>query len=80
MSLFGGGSMQITDAMLEAALGKAVEAGLLSRRSVQVDALSNREVIRTILQAALAAASSDPAYRDRVSQHAVRDRPRDSRP
>ena len=62
--------MQVTEAMLQAALQKAVEAGLISRRSIQADAMINREIMQAILQAALAAAhskerhrSSDSAYR-----------------
>lgn len=48
--------IKITESMLQAALEKATEAGLISRRSRQSDAVTNREIMQAILAAALAAA------------------------
>lgn len=52
--------MQITEAMLQAALQKTIDAGLISRRSSPDDDVINREILTAILQAALEAAPSRP--------------------
>ncbi|HJV50791.1 MAG TPA: hypothetical protein VJ652_05015 [Noviherbaspirillum sp.] len=46
--------MNITDEMLTAAITKAVEAGLLPRRSLREDITEARLLMRDILKAALA--------------------------
>ncbi|HJV80435.1 hypothetical protein [Noviherbaspirillum sp.] len=46
--------MNITDDMLTAAITKAVEAGLLPRRSLREDIAEARLLMRDILKAALA--------------------------
>jgi len=48
--------MEITECMLDAALRKAIEAGLFSRRSSAHETQANREVMRSILLAAADAA------------------------
>jgi hypothetical protein len=52
--------VEITNEMLEAALKKAVEAGLLSRRQSAVEIIQNKQVIREILNAVLQAPKSAP--------------------
>lgn len=51
--------MDITDAMLLAAVRKAVEAGLLPRRACRENAQENRELMRLVVQAALNALPAD---------------------
>lgn len=48
--------MNITNEMLQAAMKKAVEAGLLPRNAYRENMSANQEVIRFILKAALEAA------------------------
>lgn len=48
--------MKISAAMLDAALAKAVEAGLIPRRCSAQEQAQNRQVMRSILEAALTAA------------------------
>jgi hypothetical protein len=50
--------MKITNEMLEAAMKKAVEAGLLPRHSRREDISINQELIRIVLQAALDASAA----------------------
>lgn len=45
--------MKVTNEMLEAAMKKAVEAGLLPRHACNEDVSINQELIRIVLQAAL---------------------------
>lgn len=45
--------MDITDDMLQAAVRKAIEAGLLPRNACREDAQGSKELIRLIVQAAL---------------------------
>ncbi|TFW05798.1 hypothetical protein E4K72_10915 [Oxalobacteraceae bacterium OM1] len=63
--------MKITPAMLEAALLKAVEAGLIPRRSTAQEQLQNRQVIRSILEAAVAAADDGDIRRAAAVQPVV---------
>lgn len=49
--------MDITDEMLQAAVRKAIEAGLLPRNARRDDARGSKELMRLIVQAAL---SVDP--------------------
>lgn len=51
--------MDITDAMLLAAVRKAVEAGLLPRRACRENTQENRELMRLVVQAALNALPAD---------------------
>lgn len=51
--------MQITPAMLEAAIRKATEAGLFPRRSSASELAANREIMYSILQAVLDAAHNE---------------------
>ncbi len=55
--------MTITPEMLEAATAKAVELGILPRRSHMEDLAANAELMREILEAALGEADRrcDPA-------------------
>lgn len=50
--------MNLTEEMLDAAIKKAIEAGLLPRHAYRQDMAMNRELIQTILQAALDARGS----------------------
>lgn len=45
--------MKVTKQMLDAALRKAVEAGLLPRSLLREESFADREVIRLILEAAI---------------------------
>ncbi|HJV87571.1 MAG TPA: hypothetical protein VJ698_19030 [Noviherbaspirillum sp.] len=45
--------MNVTDEMLQAAIKKAIEAGLLPRRPCREEAEVNRELIRLVVMAAL---------------------------
>jgi hypothetical protein len=47
--------MEITDEMLQAAVRKAVEAGLLPRNACRDDVIASKEIMRPIVQAILAA-------------------------
>jgi hypothetical protein len=51
--------MEITEEMLNAAMKKAIEAGLVPRRSTTGDMATYRDVLYRIVQAALAATQSD---------------------
>jgi hypothetical protein len=51
--------MKLTSKMLHAATSKAVELGILPRRSQPEDVATNVELMQEILQAALDAASED---------------------
>jgi hypothetical protein len=56
--------VNVTEEMLDAAIRKAVEAGLLPRHARHEDLSGNQELIRYILQAALdTLASVDPERR-----------------
>lgn len=46
--------MKVTKQMLDAAMRKAVEAGLLPRSALRQDSFADREVIRLVLEAATA--------------------------
>jgi len=48
--------MKVTAQMIDAAMKKATEAGLLPRHAPQEDMLINQELIRAVLQSALEAA------------------------
>ena len=48
--------MKVTNQMIDAAMRKAVEAGLLPRNACQEDMLIHQELIRIVLQSALEAA------------------------
>lgn len=50
--------MDLTEEMLDTAMRKAIEAGLLPRHSCQEDRYGQRELIRFILQAALDTSAS----------------------
>lgn len=60
--------MDITDEMLQAAVRKAIEAGLLPRNACRENANENKEMMRLIVQAALSAEpqnafrTNSPAY------------------
>lgn len=62
----------VTEEMLEAAVRKAVEAGLLPRHACRDDAYGYQELIRFVLQAALDARSQSEIVR-RVGTPGVRD-------
>lgn len=47
--------MNVTKQMLDAAMRKAVEAGLLPRSALRHDSFADREVIRLVLEAAATA-------------------------
>lgn len=49
----------ISEEMLDAAIQKAVEAGIFPRRGTAYDAATNRELMRAILQAAFTAAARE---------------------
>lgn len=51
--------MDITDEMLNAAVRKAIEAGLLPRNAHRDDATGSKELMRTIVVAAMTATSQD---------------------
>ena len=53
----------VTDEMLDAAVKKAVEAGLLPRHAHRDDASGYQELIRYVLQAALEAAPTTSVMR-----------------
>jgi hypothetical protein len=52
--------MQVTDAMLAAAVRKAVELGLLHRTLFQDHVERDRRKVKQVLEAALAAAGEQP--------------------
>ncbi|WP_136419985.1 MULTISPECIES: hypothetical protein [Oxalobacteraceae] len=56
--------MNLTDEMLQAAIKKAIEAGLLPRHPRREDAETNRELIRLVVMAAL---RPQPSASDRKS-------------
>ncbi len=58
--------MNVTDDMLQAAIRKAIEAGLLPRRSCREEADVNRELIRLVVMAALRPLS--PASEERLAE------------
>ncbi|HJV88602.1 MAG TPA: hypothetical protein VJ698_24265 [Noviherbaspirillum sp.] len=51
--------MEITDAMLDAAVRKAVEAGLFARHGTSHDLANNREIMRSVLEASMQVAISE---------------------
>ncbi len=53
--------MRITESILDAAIRRATEAGLFSRRSTSSEMQANREIMRSILDAATAADTADAA-------------------
>lgn len=65
--------MEITESMLQAAVRKATEAGLLSRRCTADEAERNRAVMRAILKAALelAEAEAEAEQEDLSALHAL---------
>ena len=67
----------VTEEMLDAAMTKAVEAGLLPRHARREDASGYKDLIRFVLQAALEAAPATSALRERSArrnQSTIRDR------
>ncbi len=69
--------MKITDEMLMAAVVKAVEAGLLSRRSLREELAEARQLMREILTAALVSSplttsASRRAYRRTLHPYPLR--------
>jgi hypothetical protein len=67
----------VTNEMLDAAVKKAVEAGLLPRHACREDASGYQELIRYVLQAALEAAPAAGVLRKqsaRASRSTIRDR------
>lgn len=57
--------MKLTNDMLQAAIRKAIEAGLLPRRhACREDARANEELVRLVVQAALTATSQNPRGRN----------------
>lgn len=56
--------MQITENMIEAAILKAVEAGLLPRRGTKHDRASNHHIVYAIIDAALQASVCDASSKD----------------
>lgn len=63
---------RISEAALDAAIHKAVEAGIFPRRGNEFDAVINREVMRAILEAAFAAFKLEEESEDDCGQHRVR--------
>lgn len=59
--------MKITREMLDVAVRKAVEAGLLPRHARGEDAATHEELIRFVLQAALEAVEPEPALAEHPS-------------
>lgn len=55
--------MELTDAMLQAAIDKAIEAGLLPKYIRKEESSIDREVMRLVLQAALNASPHDAQHR-----------------
>ena len=60
--------MKITREMLDVAVRKAVEAGLLPRHARGEDAATHEELIRFILQAALETAEPEPPFAEHPSR------------
>lgn len=58
----------VTDEMVEAAVRKAVEAGLLPRHACRQDTEGYQELIRYVLQAAIEAAPSKKRIRQKGAQ------------
>lgn len=56
--------MELTNAMLQAAIDKAVEAGLLPKYVRKDESAFDREVMRLVLQAALQAEASAESSSD----------------
>lgn len=56
--------MEITEAMIQAAIRKATEAGLFPRHSTPFDTAINREIMLSILQAVAEAAAAEAAEED----------------
>lgn len=63
---------RVSDAVLDAALRKAVEAGVFPRRSTALEAANNREVMNSILHAAFTAARDEEPETDAVSTRDTR--------
>jgi hypothetical protein len=59
--------MRITESILDAAIRRATEAGLFSRRSTSSEMQANREIMRSILDAAVAADTADAAMQEERS-------------
>lgn len=55
--------MELTNAMLQAAIDKAIEAGLLPKYIRKEESAVDREVMRLVLQAALNACPSNAQHR-----------------
>lgn len=64
--------MDLTDDMLQAAINKAIEAGLLPKYARKQDAVAEREVMKLVLQAALNAGGA--GQRHHVQDVLERDR------
>ncbi|OWW18689.1 hypothetical protein [Noviherbaspirillum denitrificans] len=64
----------VTEEMLDAAVRKAVEAGLLPRHACRDDAHGYQELIRFVLQAALDAQPRSQVVRRPDARNAVRER------
>lgn len=69
--------IEFSEAILDAAVLKAVEAGVFPRRASEFEAAMNREVMRTILRAAFAAAAREAAMNG-ISPATSGSRPRKS--
>lgn len=66
--------MNVTDEMLDVAMKKAVEAGLLPRHACREDLSVNQELIRHVLQAALDTVANEASPRTPagvLSRHSV---------
>lgn len=60
---------RFSDAVLDAAICKAVEAGVFPRRSTVLEAAMNREIMSAILEAAYVAATEEDPDSEPVSVH-----------
>ena len=58
---------RFSEAVLDAAICKAVEAGVFPRRSTMFEAAINREIMREILEAAYTAACAEEADGDTMA-------------
>jgi len=64
-------STRVSEAVLDAAIHKAVEAGVFTRRRAAFEMTTNREIMRAILHAAFSAASEEEAENNSVPATAL---------
>jgi hypothetical protein len=55
-------SMNVTDEMVQAAIKKAIEAGLLPRHACREEAEVNKELVRLVVQAALKSSTDRESF------------------